>query len=127
MTLTQKGESLIYAVVTAILAKTDEVLKKKYFLSQEGPLMQDMCWDCIEKNLDALLFVVSALDTEAELQSMVKDSKESLLQFICRFQATMRWYAESQLNTQRATHILLPKLPQILQRRLVVEHLMPLA
>ena len=47
--------------------------------------MQDMHWDCIKKNLDALLPAISALDAEAELKAMSKDSKESLLQFICRF------------------------------------------
>lgn len=39
----------------------------------------------MKKNLDALLPIVSALDAEAELKSMSKDSKESLLQFICKF------------------------------------------
>ena len=80
-----------------------------------------MRWNCIKKNLDVLLPVVSALDAEAELKGMSKDSKESLLQFICRFQATMQWYSGDQLNTQRAAHILLRKLPQPLQRRLAAE------
>ena len=83
--------------------------------------MRDMRWACIRKNLDALLPAISALDAEAELKAMVKDPKESLLQFICRFQAIMQWYDENQLNTQRAAHILLRKLPQILQRRLAAE------
>ena len=33
----------------------------------------------------------------------------------------MQWYGEDQLNAQRAAHILLCKLPQMLQRRPVVE------
>ena len=81
-----------------------------------------MQWECVKKNLDALLSEISALDAEAELKAMSKDSKESLLQFICCFQATMQWYGKPHLKTQRATHILLHKLPQVLQRPLALEN-----
>ena len=33
----------------------------------------------------------------------------------------MQWYDETQLNAQRAAHILLRKLPQVLQRQLAAE------
>lgn len=68
-----------------------------------------------------LLPEVSALDVEAQLKTLEKEPKESLLQFICRFQATMQWYSNDQLNPTRAAHILLRKLPQALQRRLAAE------
>ena len=45
-------------------------------------MMQNMHWDYIKKNLDALLPAASALDAEAKLKAMSKNSKESLLQFI---------------------------------------------
>ena len=44
----------------------------------------------MKKNLDALLLAVSVLDADGELKAMSKDSKESLLKFICRFQATVQ-------------------------------------
>ena len=50
---------------------------------------------CVKRSLDALLPAISALNAEAELKSVKKDPKESLLQFICRFQATMQWYDET--------------------------------
>ena len=93
-----KGGSLVFAGVKAILNKTNEALHQQYFLGHEGDFTREMRWECVKCNLDALLPVISALDVEAELKSMVKDPKESLLQFICRFQATMQWYDESQLN-----------------------------
>ena len=80
-----------------------------------------MRWECVKRNLDALLPAIFALDAEAELKSMKKDPKGSLLQFFCHFQATMQWYDETQLNAQRAAHILLRKLPQVLQRRLATK------
>ena len=116
-----KGGSLVFAGVNAVLSKTNEALQAQYFPDHTGTFTADMRWSCVKKNLDALLPAVSALDAEAELKAMSKDPKESLLQFICRFQATMQWYGDDQLNSQRAAHILLRKLPQILQRRLASE------
>lgn len=116
-----KGGSMVFAGVNAIMDKTDDQLKEQFFPDLEGNLSNRMRWECVKKNLDALLPGASALDAEAELKTMSKDSKESLLQFICRFQATIHWYSADQLNSRRAAHILLRKLPQALQRRLASE------
>ena len=102
-----KGGSLVFAGVNAILSKTDDALRQQFFPGRKGDFTREMHWECVKRNLDALLPAISALDAEAELKSMKKDPKESLLQFICRFQATMQWYDETQLNAQRAAHILL--------------------
>ena len=76
---------MVFAGVNAILSKSLEELKQQYYPAHKGLITHDMHWNCIKKNLDVLLPVVSALDAEAELKGMSKDSKESLLQFICRF------------------------------------------
>ena len=68
-----------------MLAKSLDELKLQYYPGHEGNLMQDMHWECAKKNPDALLPIVSVLDVEVELKAMSKDSKESLLQFICKF------------------------------------------
>ena len=74
-----KGGSMVFAGVNAILSKSLEELKQQYYPTHEGPITQDMRWNCVKKNLDVLLPAVSALDAEAELKGMSKDSKESLL------------------------------------------------
>ena len=116
-----KGGSLIFTSVNAILSKTDDALCQQFFPGREGDVTREMRWECVKRNLDALLPAIFALDAEAELKSMKKDPKGSLLQFFCHFQATMQWYDETQLNAQRAAHILLRKLPQVLQRRLATK------
>ena len=52
---------------------------QKYYPGHEGQMMQDMRWNCVKKNLDALLPAVSAMDSKAELKGMGKDPKEPLL------------------------------------------------
>ena len=116
-----RGGGVVYAGVVGTMQMSNEALKNEYFPELEGNFTDDHKWRCLKKNLDHLLPAVSALDAEAELSSLKKDSKESLLQFICRFQAVMYAYEEGQLNKQRAAHILLRKLPQALQRRLASE------
>ena len=116
-----KGGSLVFAGVNAILSKTDDALRQQFFPGRDGDFTRKMRWESVKRNLDALLPAISALDAEAELKSMKKDPKESLLQFICRFQTTMQGYDETQLNAQRAAHILLQKLLQVLQRRLTAK------
>ena len=75
--------------VNAILSKTNDELKDQYYPNHSGQFMHDMQWECGKKNFDALLLAISTLDAKAELKTMSKDSKVSLLQFICCFQATM--------------------------------------
>ena len=87
-----KGGSLVFAGVNVVLSQSLEDLKQKYYPGHEGQMTQYIRWNCVKDNLDALLPVVFAMDAEAELKGMGKDPKESLLHFICRFQATMQWY-----------------------------------
>ena len=85
-----KGGSFMFAAANAILSKSLDDLKQKYYPDHEGQITQDMRWDCIKQNLDVLLPAILALDVEAELKAISRDFKESLLQFICKFpQATM--------------------------------------
>ena len=86
------GGSLVFAGVNAILSKTDNALRQRFFPRREGDFTREMHWECVKRNLDVLLPAISTLNAEAELKSMKKNPKESLLQFICRFQATMQWY-----------------------------------
>ena len=118
-----KGGKLVYAGVGATMAASVADLKERYFPTLTGDFTDEHRWDCIKKNLDSLLPAVSALDAEAELKRMTKDAKESLLQFICRFQTVADDYTEDQLNPQRAAHILLRKLPQAFQMRMATERL----
>ena len=74
-----KGGSLVFTGVNAVLAKSLDEIKNQYYLDHEGNITQDMHWECVKKNLDAFLLNSLALDAEAELKPMNKDSKESLL------------------------------------------------
>ena len=105
---------MVFAGVNAVLSKTNDEPKDQYYPQHLGEFTHDMRWACVKKNLDALLLAIFALNAEAELKAMSKDAKESLLQFICRFQATMQWCNESHLIAKKASHILLHKLPQVL-------------
>lgn len=80
-----KGGSLVFARVNAILSKSLDEWKQQYYLDHDGPITQDMRWDCVKRNLDALFPTIFALDAEAKLKGMSKDSKESLLQFPMSF------------------------------------------
>ena len=70
---------MVYAGVAGTMQMSREALKKEYFPELEGNFTDDHKWRCLKKNLDNLLPAVSALDAEAELSSLKKDSKESLL------------------------------------------------
>ena len=76
---------MVFSGLNAVLSKSLEELKQQYYLEHKGQITQDMRWNCVKENLDALLPAISPLDGEAELKGMSKDSRESLLQFICRF------------------------------------------
>lgn len=74
-----KGGGLVYTRVKFVLNKSGDDQKNKYFLDLEGPFTCDLHWDCVKKNLDALLPTIWALDSKAELKAMTKETEESLL------------------------------------------------
>ena len=84
-----KGDNMIFIGVDAVLRKTNDKLKNQYYSNHTSQFTQDMHSNCIEKNLNLLLPMISISDGEAELKAMSKDCKESSLQLIRCFQAMM--------------------------------------
>lgn len=121
--LSTSGGTTLARVVAEISEASSANLTQRYYVNGLGEgnnFTEAHRWSCLRARLTELLPPPAALDVEKQMAAMKKDKSESLRQFVSRYVMTASSYPTTELDPQRAAHILYRKLPHEMQKALAV-------